>query len=140
MIHPLYCLVESAMFDALTLHPTMPIETFHSQVVGKGSRLDKPEKDLTSKFISGLPQHLAFFVRAGNPRCLQDAFQQAKFGEAYSFAILSHVPPDLRMTYKDHSRFRVLQPHRRSSCNPRTNLRPFSDSRQLALALLFLLR
>lgn len=73
------------MFDALTLHPTMAIETFHGQVLEKGSKLDKPERDLTSKFIHGLPQQLAFFVRAGNSRCLQDAYQQAKLGEAYGY-------------------------------------------------------
>lgn len=63
-------IAESAMFDALTLHPTMAIETFHGQVLEKGSKLDKPERDLTSKFIHSLPQQLAFFVRAENPRCL----------------------------------------------------------------------
>lgn len=78
-------IAESAIFDALTLHPTMAIETFHGQVLEKGSKLDKPERDLTSKFINGLPEQLAFFVRAGNPRCLQDAYQQAKLGEAYGY-------------------------------------------------------
>lgn len=78
-------IAESPMFDALTLHPTMAIETFHGQVLEKGSKLDKSERDLTSKFIHGLPQQLAFFVRAGNPRCLQNAYQQAELGEAYGY-------------------------------------------------------
>lgn len=51
-------IAESAMFDAL--HPTMAIETFHGQVLEKGSKLDKQERDLTSKFT--------FFVRARYPR------------------------------------------------------------------------
>lgn len=51
-------IAESVIFDALTLDPTMAIETFHGQVLEKGSKLDKPERDLTSKFILGLPQQL----------------------------------------------------------------------------------
>lgn len=78
-------IAESAIFDALTLQPGAPIEGFHSQVLEKGSRLDKPERDLISKFINGLPQQLAFFVRAANPKSLQAAFQQAKLGEAYGY-------------------------------------------------------
>jgi hypothetical protein len=78
-------IAESAIFDALTLQPGAPIEGFHSQVLEKGSRLEKPERDLTAKFINGLPQQLAFFVRAANPKNLQAAFQQAKLGEAYGY-------------------------------------------------------
>lgn len=73
------------MFDALTLHPVMAIETFHGQVLEKGPKLNKPEKDITSKFIHGLLQQLAFCVRAENPRCFQDAYQHAKLGEAYGY-------------------------------------------------------
>lgn len=53
-------IAESAMVDVLTPHPTIPIETFHSQVVEKCSRLDKPERDLTSKIIKSLPQQPVF--------------------------------------------------------------------------------
>lgn len=74
-------IAESAIFDALILHPTMVIETFHGQVLEKGSKLDKPERDLTSKFINGLPQQIVFYLPAGNPKCLQDD----KLGEAYGY-------------------------------------------------------
>ena len=78
-------IAESAIFDSLTLQNGMAIETFHSQILEKGSRLEKPERDLTAKFINGLPDQLAFFVRAANPVNLQSAFQQAKLGEAYGY-------------------------------------------------------
>ena len=78
-------IAESAIFDSLSLQNGMAIETFHSQILEKGSRLEKPERDLTAKFINGLPDQLAFFVRAANPVNLQSAFQQAKLGEAYGY-------------------------------------------------------
>ena len=36
---------ESAIFDSLTLRAVMAIETFHSQILEKGSRFEKPERD-----------------------------------------------------------------------------------------------
>ena len=60
---PIY-ISESALFDKLTLGPQQPIEEFHSLVSEKGHQLGKPERDIISKFIQGLPDQLAFFVRA----------------------------------------------------------------------------
>ena len=78
-------IAESAIFYSLTLQNGMAIKTFHSQILEKGARLEKPERDLTAKFIYGLHDQLAFFVQASNPVNLQSAFQQAKLGEAYGY-------------------------------------------------------
>ena len=37
------------------------------------------------QFVNGLPEKLAFFVRSGHPKTLEDAFQAAKMGEAYGY-------------------------------------------------------
>lgn len=76
---------ESAIFDSLSLGPAQPLESFHSVILEKGNRLNKPERDLISKFINGLPPQLAFFVRAGKVLTLRDALTSAKLGEAYGY-------------------------------------------------------
>lgn len=76
---------ESAIFDSLNLQPHQPLEQFHSDILEKGTRLKKPERDLISKFISGLPNQLAFFVRAANIQTYSEALQKAKLGEAYGY-------------------------------------------------------
>jgi len=74
---------ESDIFDALSLGPAQPLESFHSVILEKGNRLNKPERDLISIFINGLSPQLAFFVRAGKVLTLRDALTSAKLGEAY---------------------------------------------------------
>ena len=76
---------ESAIFDSLTLGPAQPLESFYSVILEKGNRLHKPDRDLISKFINGLPPQLAFFVRAGKGGTLRDALTSAKLGEAYGY-------------------------------------------------------
>ena len=76
---------ESAIFDALCLKPHQALESFYSEVLEKGLRLKKPERDIIAKFVSGLPPQLAFFVRARNITTSRDALQHAKLGEAYGY-------------------------------------------------------
>lgn len=47
--------------------PGQHIEDYYSQVVEKGSILKKNDFEIMSKFIQGLPDMLAFYVRACNP-------------------------------------------------------------------------
>lgn len=74
---------EEAIFGSLSLQPTQEIEEFHSVVLRKGSRLQKSERDMLHRFIEGLPDQLAFFVRAGRVHSLRDALHTAKIGEAH---------------------------------------------------------
>ena len=60
-----------------------PLEDFHSKIMGKGYRLQKPERDLITKLFNELPQQLAFFVRTALVKSFKDALQHAKLGEAY---------------------------------------------------------
>jgi hypothetical protein len=57
---------KSAVFESLKLETSQPLEDFHSKIMEKGCRLQKPERDLITKFINELPQQLAFFVRAAS--------------------------------------------------------------------------
>ena len=89
---------ESAMFDALTLAPNQPLESFHSNILEKGTRLKKPDRDMTSKFINGLPSQLAFFVRANKVTSFREALTSAKLGEAYGYRTVSTVSAVQRTT------------------------------------------
>lgn len=84
---------ESAVFEALRLASSQPLEDFHSKIMEKGSRLQKPERDLITKFVNELPDQLAFFVRTASVKSFKDALQQAKLGEAYGYRSLSATAP-----------------------------------------------
>jgi hypothetical protein len=71
--------------NSLWVHNSQPIEEFHSLVSEKGHQLGKPERDIISKFIQGLPDQLAFFVRASRTTSYRDALHSAKIGEAHGY-------------------------------------------------------
>lgn len=78
-------LTESIIFNNIKLSGAQALEDFHSLVLEKGTRLNKNGMDILSKFIEGLPQQLAFFVRASRPADHQAALVSAKMGEAYGY-------------------------------------------------------
>lgn len=78
-------IAEEAAFNNLKLMPSQPIEQYHSMILQKGNRLGKPDRDMTFKFIDGLPQQLAFFVRAGRTQSFREALYAAKIGEAHGY-------------------------------------------------------
>ena len=80
---------ESAVFESLKLDDAQPLEDFHSKIMDKGCRLQKPERDLITKFINELPQQLAFFVRTASVKSFKDALQHAKLGEAYGYRTIT---------------------------------------------------
>lgn len=90
-------IAECSLWDRLVLLPHQALEDFHSI---KGTRLEKPERDLLTKFINGLPEKLAFFVRAAHCTSFADALAIAKTGEAYGYRTpppqISHIPPPQR--------------------------------------------
>jgi len=47
--------------------------------------LNKSDHEILLKFVKGLPEQLAFFVRAGNHRESANALASAKMGEAYGY-------------------------------------------------------
>lgn len=47
--------------------------------------MTKSDYEIMNKFIKGLPEKLAFFVRAGNRKGSADALSTAKMGEAYGY-------------------------------------------------------
>lgn len=78
---------EAEYFDHLVLAPGQQLENFHSLVLQKGEKLGKHKRDILIKFIKGLPEKLAFFVRAGNPQTHEAALYSAQMGEAYGYRV-----------------------------------------------------
>ena len=73
---------ESEVFQSISLAPNQSIEDYFSLLSEKGQLLKKPEHELV-KFVKGLPNKLAFFVRAGQPKDLRTALASAKMGEGF---------------------------------------------------------
>lgn len=78
-------MMEGQIFNAMRLMPGDKLEDFHSKLVEKGLLLNKPEHEILSKFIDGLPEKMAFFVRAGQPTDLAHALTAAKMAETCNY-------------------------------------------------------
>lgn len=76
---------EEVTFQNLKLEPSQKLDDFYTMVVRKGSLLRKSERDILNKFESGLPDKLAFFVRASRTTSIREAFNQARIGEAHGY-------------------------------------------------------
>ncbi|VDI21320.1 Hypothetical predicted protein [Mytilus galloprovincialis] len=79
--------IESETFHNMQLGPTQEIEDFSCQVQEKGQILAKPEHEIMFRFINGLPEKLAFYVRTSHPKTQSEALSFAKAGEAYKYRI-----------------------------------------------------
>ena len=71
-------IMESEIFQNMVLSPGQSLEDYFSKLSEKSQMLEKPEHELVAKFISGLPDKMAFFVRAGHPK---DATIATSFGK-----------------------------------------------------------
>ena len=83
---------ESEAFQSMSLAPSQSIEDYFSLLSEKGQLLKKPEHELVVKFVNGLPDKLAFFVRAGQPKDLRTALASAKMGEGFGYRTHASVP------------------------------------------------
>ena len=79
--------VENETFQNMILLPTQEIEDYYCHIVEKGKLLGKPEPEVMFKFINGLPEKLAFYVRTSQPNDLSEALMLAKTGEAYKYRV-----------------------------------------------------
>ncbi|CAC5399620.1 unnamed protein product [Mytilus coruscus] len=77
--------IENQLFNSLKLNTGQEIGDFYCQLVEKAELLSKPEHEVMSKFVDGLPDKLAFNVRASKPKDASDALTLAKTGEAYKY-------------------------------------------------------
>lgn len=73
-----------------------PLEDFYSIILEKGKKLGKPERDLMNKFVDGLPQQLAFYVRAGRCTTFAETLTAAKTGEAFGYRQVQPVAAAIR--------------------------------------------
>ena len=80
--HGANVLMHSEIFQNLTLSSGQNVEDFFCQIYEKGKLLNKPEHEMLSKFISGLPEQMSFFIRAGLPQDMETALTAAKMAEA----------------------------------------------------------
>ena len=78
-------LAETELFHKMKLAPTQSLEEYHALILEKGKRIKRSEQDMLIKFVEGLPEQLAFFVRARGPSGLQQALLSAKTGESYGY-------------------------------------------------------
>lgn len=85
--HSSMAMMEGQLFNSLKLGPGQKIEDFHSQLIEKGSLLQKPDHEMLARFIDGLPEKMAFFVRAGQPADLSSAFTSAKMAETCGYRL-----------------------------------------------------
>ena len=76
---------ETEIFNSITLQPTQSIEDFYSTLSEKGQTLGKADHEVMARFISALPEKLAFFVRAGSPKDAASALSAAKMGESCGY-------------------------------------------------------
>ena len=77
--------LESEVFQNMKLSKGQLIEDFYGQVAEKAQILKKQDHEILSQFIKGLPEKLAFFVRAGTHKDSASALAAAKMGEAYGY-------------------------------------------------------
>ena len=77
--------LKSAEFLRLSWQQGQRLDDFCDNVISKGKALGKDDVELIAQFISGLPQQLAFFVRARNPDTLDQALETARSGEMFGY-------------------------------------------------------
>ncbi|CAC5394521.1 unnamed protein product [Mytilus coruscus] len=77
--------LESENFQNMKLNRGQILEDFYGQIVEKAQILKKKDHEILSQFIKGLPEQLAFFVRAGTHKDSASALSAAKMGEAYGY-------------------------------------------------------
>lgn len=78
------------LFSDIPQHATRPsqeIENFLCQVQEKGQLLSNPDHKIMFRFIHGLPDKLAFYVRSSQLKTMYDALSFAKQGETYKYRI-----------------------------------------------------
>lgn len=80
--------IESETFHNMELVPSQEIEDY-CQVQEKDQLLGKPEHEVMFRFINGLPDKLAFYVRSCQPKDLYSALSYAKQGEANKYRVHS---------------------------------------------------
>ena len=84
-------MLESEAFKSIRLTQGQTIDDFYSQLLERATILHKNDNEILIKFIKGLPDQLAFFVRAGNHTDSSSALSAAKMGEAYGYRS-SNIP------------------------------------------------
>ncbi|CAG2203424.1 unnamed protein product [Mytilus edulis] len=77
--------MESEIFQNMVLSPGQSLEDYFSQLSEKAQILRKHDHELVAKFISGLPEKMSFFVRAGQPVDAHHALTSAKMAEACGY-------------------------------------------------------
>ena len=91
-LSPVDIQVLSAEFSNLVWKQGQELEEFYAAITSTGRLLKKSEAEMSVQFVSGLPQQLAFFVRARNPKTLQESLSAAKLGDRYGYVSEKTAP------------------------------------------------
>ncbi|CAC5369126.1 unnamed protein product [Mytilus coruscus] len=78
-------MMEGQIFNTLKLGKSQQLEDFHSQILKRETFLHKPDHVVLARFIEGLPEKMAFFVRTGQPSDLSAALTSAKVAETCGY-------------------------------------------------------
>ena len=106
--HSSVAMMEGQVFNSLKLGYGQSIEDFHSQLIEKGSLLKKPDHEILARFIDGLPEKMAFFVRAGQPSDLSSAFTSAKMAETCGYRVQDPLPQPTQKSPESDSAIATL--------------------------------
>ncbi|CAC5407146.1 unnamed protein product [Mytilus coruscus] len=79
-----HCNHGKRIISNLILFPGQSLEDYYNQILEKAQILQKPDQ-VVAKFISGLPDKMSFFVRAGQPVDIQSSLTAAKMAEACGY-------------------------------------------------------
>ncbi len=82
---PINGIADNHLFNTMCLSVSQALEEYHGELILLGSKLGKTDRDILLRFVDGLPDQLAFFVRAGHPQSCIEALNAAKSGEAYGY-------------------------------------------------------
>lgn len=82
-------------FQTICLCPGQALSDYYILICEKAKALQKTDAETILRFVDGLPSELKFFVRAGSPKSLEEAFTAARNGEVYGYRSpqsCGHVP------------------------------------------------
>ena len=65
--------IENELFNNMKLNNGQEIEDFFCQLTEKGQLLTKPDHEVMAKIVHGLPEKLAFYLRASKSKDSSEA-------------------------------------------------------------------
>ena len=97
-LDPATTVMQNDMFSKMKLGHKQKLEEYQSDILVCGIDLEKDDAEMAARFVNGLPEKLAFFVRARAPGTLAAALSAAKIGETHGY----REHPETEMPSQQH--------------------------------------